>query len=272
MESQKNKNLLDHKDETYSKYQTKSGILLMTEIMDSIMKEMVKESRLIDTEVVKPFLCDYADAYILVTGNITVAGGNANTKVVFKNCHPFTKSVILLNGQRVESAENLDLIMNMYNLIEYSDNYSDSIASLYQFKRQEPLPNNANLTVDDSSSFKYKPGLLGYSSNTTINDNNVRDSPAGENPIWKNAKIIVPLKYVSSFFKSLEMPLINTKLYIKLNYIEKSLISTLDAANSTTFKITKTELYVRVLTLNTEDNNKLNQLLLESESSDSVKK
>ena len=107
--------------------------------------------------------------------------------------------------------------MNIYKLIEYSDNYEDSTASLYQFKRQEPLANNADLTVDDSSSFKYKPDLLGYPSNSTVNNDGVRGLPANTNPEWKNVKIIVPLKYISSFFRSLELPLINTKLYsIKL--------------------------------------------------------
>ena len=87
---------------------------------------------------------------------------------------------------------------------------------------------------------------------------------------WKNAQIIVPLKYISSFFRSLELSLISTKLYLQLNYTKYSVISTLDAANSTTFKITKTELHVHVVTLNIEDNNKLNQLLAESESDDSI--
>ena len=59
----------------------------------------------------------------------------------------------------------------MYNLIEYSDNYSDSTASLYRFRRQEPLENNANLTVAGSSSFKYKSNLLGYPSNSIVNNN-----------------------------------------------------------------------------------------------------
>ena len=144
----------------------------------------------------------------------------------------------------------------MYNLIEYSDNYSDSTASLYRFKRQEPLENNANLTVAGSSSFKYKSNLLGYPSNSIVN-NNVRQLLANTNPEWKNAKIIVPLKYISSFFRSLELPLNNTKLYIELNYSINSIISTVDTANSTSFKITKTELYVPVVILNTEDN-KLN--------------
>ena len=154
--------------------------------------------------------------------------------------------------------------MIMYNLTEYSDNYSDSTASLYQFKRQEPLEGNANLTAV-SSSFEYKSGLLGKPTNIRVNNNDV-EVLDGDNPIWKNAQIIVPLKYVSSFFRSLEMLLINTKLYIQLNYTEKSVIS--DNAGNLTFKITKTELYVPLVTLNTEDNNKLNQLLLESDSSD----
>ena len=144
----------------------------------------------------------------------------------------------------------------MYNIIEYSDNYEDSTASLYHFKRQEPLPSNVVLTVAGSSSFKYESDLLGRPTNITLA--NILD---GLNLIWKNAKIIVPLKYVSSLFRSLELPLINTKLYIQLNYTKNSVISTIDVANSSTFKITKTELYVLFVTLKTEDNNKLNQLL-----------
>ena len=224
----------------------------------------------IDTEVVKPFLCDYADAHILVTGDIIVEGGDANTKVSFKNCHPFTKSIIHLNDQLVEDSNNLDIIINMYNLIEYPDNYSDSTASLYQFKRQEQNydanGNVENINFNDSSSFKYKSNLLGKLSNLVDNA-----LPAGQNPTWKNAQIMVSLKYVSSFFRSLELPLINTKLYIQLNYTENSVISTIDAVNRTKFKMTKTELYVPVVTLSIEDNNKLNQLLLESESDDSTK-
>ena len=88
--------------------------------------------------------------------------------------------------------------MNIYSFIEYSDNYSDSTASLYRYKRQELLENNANFN-DASSSLKYKSDLLG---NATAD---------GNNAVWKNAQIMVPLKYISSFFRSLESPLINTK-------------------------------------------------------------
>ena len=98
--------------------------------------------------------------------------------------------------------------MNRYNLIEYSDNYEDSTASLYQFKRQEPLQNNADLTVADSFSFKYKSNLLGKPTKIVTNNNNA-EVLDGANPVWENAQIIVPLKYLSSFFRSLELPLIN---------------------------------------------------------------
>ena len=250
MELQKIENLLDLKENTYPKYQTKKWYIINDQNNGQYGEGDNNDDTIkIDTEVVKPFLCDYGDAYVLVTGNIIVAAGKNNTKIGFKNCHSFTKGKIHLNDTHVDLSDNLDLIMNMYNLIEYSVNYSDSTASLYLFKRQEPLENNANITIAGSSSFKYNSTFLG---NANVENNNA---------VQKNAKIIVPLKHISSFFRSLEIPLINTKLYIKLNSYKNSVISTVDAANSTSFKITKTELYVPVVTLNTEDNNKLNQLL-----------
>ena len=115
----------------------------------------------------------------------------------------------------------------MYNLIEYSDNYEDSADSLYHFKRQEPFANNTDLTVDDSSSFKYKSNILGKPNNL----NNNGTATACGNAIWQNAQIIVLLKYISSFFRSLELTLLNSKLYIKLNYITNSVISDTDGAS-----------------------------------------
>ena len=261
MESQKIKNLLDHEEENDLKYQTKKWYIINDQNNGQYPEGDINDNTIkIDTEVAKTFLCDYADAYILVTGDITVVGGAANTNVAFKNCHPFVKSDIHLNDVHVENSNKLDVIMNMYNLIEYSDNYEDSTASLYQFKRQEPFANSVNLTVDDSSSLKYKLGVLETATNTTINDAGSRVLNANENnPVWKNAKIIVLLKYISSFFRSLELPLTNAKLFIKLNYTKNSVKS--DNAGESTFKITKTELYVPVVTSKTEDKNKLNQLL-----------
>ena len=100
--------------------------------------------------------------------------------------------------------------MPMFNLIEYSDNYADSSGSLYQFKRDESPMNDAenplNVALDSSTCVKYKANLLGK---TTDADGNDR--------LLKDTKIVVPLKYLSNFFKSLEIPLINCKIHLELN-------------------------------------------------------
>ena len=72
----------------------------------------------LETKVIKSNLCDYSDTYILVTGDITTEGGKGNTKVVFKNCGLFTRCVTGINEEHVDTTENLDIIMPMYNLIE----------------------------------------------------------------------------------------------------------------------------------------------------------
>ena len=148
-----------------------------------------------ETKVIKPNLCDYSDAYILVTGDIKVASVAANTNVAFKNCPPFTRCVTHINDEHVQTAENLDIIMSTYNLIEYSDDYADSSGSLYQFKRDESPMNDAkhplNVALDNSTSFKYKASLLGKATDADGNDRSL-----------KKTKIVVPLKYSSNFFRS----------------------------------------------------------------------
>ena len=93
-----------------------------------------------------------------MTGDIKIADIAADANVAFKNCAPFTRCVTHTNDEHVETAENLDIIMPMYNLIEYSDNYADSSGSLYQFKRDEsPTNGNSNnVALDNSTSFKHK--------------------------------------------------------------------------------------------------------------------
>ena len=75
----------------------------------------------------------------MVTGEITVTGKDANTKVAFKNCAPFAKSLTHVNDEHVDSANNLDIIRPMYNLIKYNDNYSDTSGSLWQFKETNKI-------------------------------------------------------------------------------------------------------------------------------------
>ena len=114
-----------------------------------------------NTRVLKPNLCGYADAYILVDGIIRAEAANAANTAATRNCTPFTKCNLEINDEHVDTAENLDIVMPMCNLIEYSDNYQDSSATLYQYKRDEPPDNNVDLTANNSASFKYKVNLLG---------------------------------------------------------------------------------------------------------------
>ena len=131
--------------------------------------------------------------------------------------------------------------MPMYNLIEYSDNYQDSSATLYQYKRDEPPEANAinDLTTDTSSSFKYKVELLG----NPVFDGNIAK---------RSVKVVVPLKYLSNFFRSLEMPLINCKIKLNLTWEKECVLST-DNGNAV-FIINDTKMYVPVVTLSKEDN------------------
>ena len=110
-----------------------------------------------------------------------------NTNVALKNCAPFTRCVTNINDEHVETAENLDITMSVYNLLEYSDNYADSSKSLYQFKRDESPMNDDKIPLNNSTSFKYKASLLGKAADVDGNDRSL-----------KNTKTVIPLKYLSS--------------------------------------------------------------------------
>ena len=164
-----------------------------------------------NTSVVKLNLCDYTEAYILVDGTIRAANALNATRLALKNCASFTKCNLEINDEHVDMAENLDIVIPMYNLIEYSDNYQDSSATLYQYKRDEPPEDDAvaDLTADKSDSFKYKIKLLG----------NIPQLDADAARVGRlNVKIVVTIKYLSNFFRSLEMPLINCKIKLNLTW------------------------------------------------------
>ena len=188
-------------------------------------------------------MCDYAEAYILVDGTIRAANAVNATRLALKNCAPFTKCNLEINDEHVDTAENLDIVMPIYNLIEYSDNYQNSSATLYQYKRDEPAEADAvaDLTANNSNSLKYKIKLLG---NVTEVD------AAGVKRL--NVKVVVPLKYLSNFFRSLEMPLINCKIKLNLTWKKECVLST--GAGEAVFIINDTKLYVPVVTLSKEDN------------------
>ena len=154
--------------------------------------------------------------------------------------------------------------MSMYNLTEYSDNYADSSGSLYQLERDESPMNDSenplNVALDNSTSSTYKARLLGKVTDADGNDRSL-----------KNSKIVVPLKYLSNLFRSLEMPLTNCKIHLELNWNNNCVMYGVDTfaggdnANNReiTFKITSTKLYVPTATLSTKDNVNLTKQLNE---------
>ena len=158
--------------------------------------------------MLRPKLCDYPDVYILVKWTITITGsGNDDAAkrsderdkgVTFKNCAPFTKCISRINNTDIDNAQDIDIVMPMYNLIEYSDNYSKTSGSLWQYYKDEP---NDNLA--DSETFK---------SNVEITGKNP------DNGNTKDVEIIVPLQYLSNFWRTLEMPLINCEINLILTW------------------------------------------------------
>ena len=150
MENQKIINLLDKIDTDSKHFATKKWYIINDEnnTNDGVNKDTGADNPdtiKYDTRVLKPNLCDYAEAYILIGGTIRAAAANVNNRLALKNCATFTKCNLEINDEHVDTAENLDITMPMYNLIEYSDNYQDSSATLYQYKRDEPPENDAVL-------------------------------------------------------------------------------------------------------------------------------
>ena len=136
------------------------------------------------TLMLRSYLCDHADAYILVNSTVTVAGNHPrdrqNRPLILKNNAPFVSCITRINGELIEDAGDLDIVMPMYNLLEYSKNYKKTIGSLYNYYRDE-LNNDANLNnfanniVISSETFKYKTKIL----DNTHNINSTILNPAG---------------------------------------------------------------------------------------------
>ena len=203
-----------------------------------------------NTKVFKSNFCDYNDAYILVRPNITIIRHQV-TKVEFKNCAPFTKCITKIDGTTIDDAEDLDLVMQMQNLIEYCSNYSKATGILWFYSKDQATNFNADIANDNSfKSFKYKAKLL---RNTVANV---------ANRILRNETIAVPLRHLGNFWRSLEMPLINCKVELKPKWTKYYVLSAADADNNDAnfnniiFTIKDTQLFVSVVTLSAKDNQK----------------
>ena len=250
MEYQKIINLLDNTPNQPTKFRTKNWV----EINDEERGTYNTNSQFkFKTSMLRSIACDYSDAYILVRGTITVAElpagkGNNGLQAVFKNCAPFTNCISKINNTQIDNAKYIDVVMPMYNLIEYSDNYSKTSVSLWKYYKDEPA-----LAADctpanfpgNSASFKYKQKITGSTGNYGT----------------KAVQIMVPLKYLSNFWITLEMPLINCEISLILTWSTNCVICNTTANQVTTFAITDTQLYVPVVTLSIDDIAKLLQQL-----------
>ena len=198
METQKIVNLLNGSDNDNSKFAAKKWFIIDSESKDNYSTD---EKIKLLTRSIESSLCDYSDPYILVKGNINVTPNNAATQIIFKNCAPFEKCRTEINDNFVDNTDFINIAMPMYNLIEYSDNYSDTSGSLWQFKRNKIIINADVNNDDNASSFKSKASIIGNTEN---------------NRTKNGVKIAAPLKYLSNFWRSLEMPLINCKIELSL--------------------------------------------------------
>ena len=123
METQEILNLLNDSNNENSEFATKKWSIIDSETKNNYSDK--NEIKFLASSL-ESSLCDYSDAYILVTGNINVIGGDANTKVAFKNCASFIKCRVEINETFVDDVQHINIAMSMYNLIKYSDNYSDT--------------------------------------------------------------------------------------------------------------------------------------------------
>ena len=267
MEYDKIKNLLlseDNESEQISKFIAREHVKVNS------LSNTYNENKSIrfKTLMLRSDLCDYSDAYILVKGTVTVNGVvngekneilRRNRPLISKNNAPFVSCMTKINNEFIEDADDLDIVMPMYNLLEYSKNYRKTIGSLYNYYADELSddnnPNNfPNTNVVNSNAFEYK--------NETIGNTN--------NQGTKDVELAVPLKYLGNFWRALNVPLISCEIILELKWNKNCVITSSEqrqvdagppAVNGSTagatLAINDCKLYVPVVTLSKDDEIKL---------------
>ena len=233
-------------------------------------------------------LCYFSDAHIVLKGDITVtektftvddieaanntvakanASNTANDngfgekKLIFKNNAPFINCISKTNGIKIDNAEYLDVVMPMYNLLEYSKNYIKTSGSLWNYYRDKPSSSiddeNIIHSILNSESFDYRANF-------------VEDGVTHNNLLKNDVKVVVPVKHLSNFWRSLNIPIINSEVELILTWIKNCVLidkwtreANYDAdpnvykinnPENAIFEIKDTKLYVPVVTLSKEDN------------------
>ena len=275
MEYNKINNLLlseDNENEQLSKFVTREYVRVNS------LSNTYNENKSIrfKTPMLRSNLCDYYDAYILVKGTITVTAPGANNgannirdkrnrPLILKNNAPFVSCITRIKCELIEDAIDLDIVMSMYHLLEYSKNYRKTIGSLYNYYRDE-LSDDAddnnfdNIKVVNSNTFKYKNKITGNTYNV--------DAGAQGYDVNKNGtqevELAIPLKYLGNFWRALNIPLISCEVSLELKWDKNCIITSLEqrdigggnrdnAPTGATLAINDCKLYVPAVTLSKDD-------------------
>ena len=270
MEYDKINNLLlseDNESEELSKFVTRKYVRVNS------LSNTYNENKSIrfKTPMLRSNLCDYSDAYILVKGTITVTAPGANNganniknkrnrSLILKNNGPFVTCITRIKGELIQDADDLDIVMSMYNILEYSQNYRKTIGSLYNYYRDE-LSDDAddsnfdNIKVVNSNTFMYN--VNAGADGCDVNKNGTQE-----------VELAIPLKYLGNFWRALNIPLISCEVSLELKWDKNCVITSLEqrdigggnrdnAPTGATLVINYCQLYVPALTLSKDDEIKL---------------
>ena len=268
MEYDKINNLLlseDSESEQLSKFFTREYVKVNS------LSDAYNENKSIrfKTPMLRSDLCDYSDAYILVKGIITVTAPGAdddadnirdktNRPLILRNNAPFVSCITRINGELIEDADDLDIVMPMYNLLEYSKNNRKTIGSLYNNYRDEITNDNSpegntfnNIRVVNSNTFKYKNKIIRNTNNQGT----------------KDIELAISLKYLGNFWRALNIPLISCEVSLEIKWNKNCVIASLErrqvdagppivrdnALTGATLAINDCKLYVPIVTLSKDD-------------------
>ena len=263
MEYQKITNLLDSTSDKVPTFITKKWIDVHDQSGGTYNTN--KQIRF-KTLMLRSDLCDYSDAYIVVKEKFTVTNPNNDAyeeKLALKNNAPFTSCILKVNNTLIDNAEDLVIVMPLYNLLQYSKNYRKTSGSLWNYYRDEPnsgAVGHINYSIKDSKSFDYKTSITGK-----LEGNNVEKD---------DVEIVVPLKYLSNFWRTRDrLPLINWEVSLTLTWSKNCVLTSraygeadpdagpavagINNPTGASFKITDCKSYVPIVNLSAQDDNKL---------------
>ena len=275
MEYDKINNLLlseDNESEKLSKFVTREYVKVNS--LSNAYNE--NKSITFKTAMLRSNLCDYSDAYILIKDTITVTAPGANNNpnnvrdkrnrpLILRNNAPFVSCIIRINDELIEDSDDLDIVMPMYNLLEYSKNYRKTIGSLYNYYRDELSDDaNDNIKVINSNTFKYKNKITGNTYNVNAGAQGYDVNKNGTQEV----ELAIPLKYLGNFWRALNIPLISCEVSLELKWDKNCVITSLEqrdigggnrdnAPTGATLAINDCKLYVPEITLSKDNETEL---------------